>query len=265
MNGPDDLEPRLAELLGAEKASTDLSNSHRDALLARFEAALAGSLDTSSEPSGSTGSAAPPATLPSAPISSLALAKGAGLVLLGGVLGAFAHAGLTTPASPRPAAPLPTVAAEVTSLATLVPADLPDAPWVEPSARRPESAAVPSTRVTPGIDAGPPTSDVEREVAESDASPRPGRTTLTEERAIVERGRAALARRDGVSSLEALREHRRQFPSGQLAEERDALLVQALAVAGHPDDARQKAREFNAKYPQSVFAGGVDETLRQLR
>jgi hypothetical protein len=97
-----------------------------------------------------------------------------------------------------------------------------------------------------------------------DAGAQTAPSTLAEERALVERGRAALARRDGVSALEAFREHARKFPSGQLEEERDALVVQALGLAGHPDEARQKARQFEQRYPQSVFWPRVEETLRQL-
>ena len=48
----------------------------------------------------------------------------------------------------------------------------------------------------------------------------------------------ALARRDWLSSLEAVRAHRQRFPQGQLAEERDALEVQALAAGGHSAAAR---------------------------
>jgi len=91
-----------------------------------------------------------------------------------------------------------------------------------------------------------------------------GVSTLAEERALVERARAALARRDGVSALEALRLHEQQFPSGQLAEEREALEVHALALAGHTESARRKAAAFLARHPTSLFGGQVEAIVRQL-
>ena len=91
-----------------------------------------------------------------------------------------------------------------------------------------------------------------------------GTSTIAEERGLVERARAALVRRDGVSALIALREHAQKFPKGQLAEERDALEVQALAVAGHTEDARTKARMFDARHPGSIFAPQIDAIAREL-
>jgi hypothetical protein len=98
----------------------------------------------------------------------------------------------------------------------------------------------------------------------SQSAPAPSRSTLSQERALVERARAAVARRDGLSALEALTEHERTFPDGKLAEERDALVVQALALAGRSDDARRRGLQFESRYPGSIFTGRVDATLREL-
>jgi hypothetical protein len=73
-----------------------------------------------------------------------------------------------------------------------------------------------------------------------------------------------MARRDGLSALEALTEHERAFPNGKLAEERDALFVQALALAGRFADARRRGLQFESRYPSSIFSARVDATLRDL-
>jgi hypothetical protein len=89
-------------------------------------------------------------------------------------------------------------------------------------------------------------------------------TTMPQERSLVERGRAAIARRDAISALEALTAHERSFPNGALAEEREVLVIQALALAGRGADARRRARDFGQRRPNSVFTRRIEETLQQL-
>jgi outer membrane protein assembly factor BamD (BamD/ComL family) len=85
---------------------------------------------------------------------------------------------------------------------------------------------------------------------------------LAAEQVLVETGRAALGRGDSASALAALDKHVRQFPRGRLAEERDVLRVQALALAGRTDEARALAQTFRARYPKSVFLPVLDDALR---
>jgi hypothetical protein len=84
------------------------------------------------------------------------------------------------------------------------------------------------------------------------------KSRLTEERSLIEIARAALARGDGDAALNASGDHAKRFPEGLLAEEREALAVQALAVQGNADQARARARTFRAKYPGSLFRSAVD-------
>ena len=84
------------------------------------------------------------------------------------------------------------------------------------------------------------------------------KTRLAEERSLIEIARAGLARGDGDAALNAVRDHAKRFPEGVLAEEREALAVQALAVQGNADQARARARAFRAKYPGSLFRSAVD-------
>jgi hypothetical protein len=76
---------------------------------------------------------------------------------------------------------------------------------------------------------------------------------LREERALLEVARTALARRDAAGALAQLEAHARRFPSGRLAEERDALEVTALDGAGQREAATEKARAFLQRYPDSLL------------
>ena len=62
--------------------------------------------------------------------------------------------------------------------------------------------------------------------------------------------RAALARGKAAEARQALERHKRQFPTGQLVEERQALWVQALAAAGQGDEARNTAEQFKSDCEQ---------------
>ena len=82
---------------------------------------------------------------------------------------------------------------------------------------------------------------------------------LQEEQALVEQARAALSRGNPADAIAALEEHRAKFPSGQLAENREALGVLALAAEGKTDEAERKAAQFREKWPRSVLMPVVDQ------
>jgi hypothetical protein len=87
---------------------------------------------------------------------------------------------------------------------------------------------------------------------------------LAAERKLVEMARTSLARGRLDGAFAALRQHGRQFPHGQLAEERDSLLIQALAVKGESAQARSRAKRFFVQYPQSLFADVVEQALKSI-
>ncbi|MBX7113459.1 MAG: hypothetical protein K1X64_03920 [Myxococcaceae bacterium] len=82
------------------------------------------------------------------------------------------------------------------------------------------------------------------------------------ERQLLEGARTALVRRDANFALETLDKLRREFPRGQLAEERDSLQVQALQQAKREADAKAAARTFLERYPHSVFGPAVEAVLQ---
>lgn len=84
-------------------------------------------------------------------------------------------------------------------------------------------------------------------------------STLARERELLDVGRAALARGRGDDALAAAKEHAKYFPSGQLAEEREVLAIQALRLAGRNADAKARAALFAKRFPASIYAAAVEE------
>jgi type IV secretory pathway VirB10-like protein len=78
------------------------------------------------------------------------------------------------------------------------------------------------------------------------------------ELALLQRARAAVARRDFASALEALLEHQRRFPKGKFQEEREAMRVKALAGLGRDDEARRAAQRFRDRFPDSVLSPRIE-------
>jgi hypothetical protein len=87
---------------------------------------------------------------------------------------------------------------------------------------------------------------------------------LAAERKLVEMARTALMRGQTEGALAALARHVRQFPNGQLAEERDSLYVQTLVARGEHARARARGKRFHLEHPHSLFAPVVDQALRSI-
>ncbi|HVT07560.1 MAG TPA: hypothetical protein VHO67_08885 [Polyangia bacterium] len=85
--------------------------------------------------------------------------------------------------------------------------------------------------------------------ARSSVALQPGEAELR----LLRRAEAAYVRGDQRTTLALVSDHAQRFPDGRLAEERDALRVQALAESGRPQAARRAAAAFAARYPHSVL------------
>lgn len=99
-----------------------------------------------------------------------------------------------------------------------------------------------------------------RHDAEADVARRD--TDLAAERALLEMARTALGRGQGGAAIEALEKQARQFPRGRLVEEREVLLVQALAQAGRTKEARERGDRFRQRFPHSLLLPAVDAVLK---
>jgi hypothetical protein len=97
-------------------------------------------------------------------------------------------------------------------------------------------------------------------VAEEPPAP-PAEPTLADELRVIEEARASL-RSDPARAAHTLAEASRAMPRGQLRDERDALLIEALAHAGRWDEARTRAEELERRAPQSPQSARVRALLR---
>ncbi|MDP3238363.1 MAG: hypothetical protein Q8N26_36555 [Myxococcales bacterium] len=86
--------------------------------------------------------------------------------------------------------------------------------------------------------------------------------TLGRERVLLDLARTALSSGDATKALAAARSHETQFPSGQLVEEREALMVQILWNAGLRDDAVRRLHAFSAQFPDSPLRPSLDAMMR---
>lgn len=77
---------------------------------------------------------------------------------------------------------------------------------------------------------------------------------------LLEPARVGVARGDYGRALEAIARHRREFPGGQLAEERAALHVRALSGLGRAAEAEAATAAFRQRYPKSALLGARSRT-----
>jgi hypothetical protein len=270
MSEPND-DPFIADLLAAERRRRDVPPATADAL---FQSILAASAHAAVAKAPSPEAPPPP---PEAPVP----AKSASIVrsllasrpliaiaslAVGIGIGASARPLFDpSPQSPRPVVDVPprvvTRTPEVASppfASVPLPLEQPAAPATRPDDLPPAPPvrlpAPPSARsVAPGASSAPATS-LPREREEESG--------LGAERVLIETARSALARGDAPSALASLEAHEKRHPKGQLGEERDALLVQTLALAGRKRDAVERAARFRLAYPSSVFLPSVDAAVR---
>lgn len=119
-----------------------------------------------------------------------------------------------------------------------------------PQAPPPPAAAAPSGRPAA---AQPPAAP-----SGADSRGDPGVSSMAEERALVEGARTALYRGRAADALVLLQKHETRFAQGELAEDRDFLIVSALHDLGRTEEVRTRADAFVARYPQSALRGAVE-------
>jgi outer membrane protein assembly factor BamD (BamD/ComL family) len=93
------------------------------------------------------------------------------------------------------------------------------------------------------------------------AIPSSAGAQVAEERLLLDGARSAFASGDYDKALAELRRHGARFPTGVLAEEREALTVRALAALGNTREADARARAFVAKYPESIMRPAVQSAI----
>lgn len=207
----------------------------------RVAAKLAQSMLTIPEAPAPSGAATTTTQLPLAK-----LISGGVLVLLTGVgLGVALDRTVLQPPPPVVAAPV------------VVPEPVRVAPVVVPV--EPVKVVAPEAVVAPvepvKVVAPQPVPPPPKPVVEVTAPPASGRdVSLSAERALLEVARAAMAKGDLPATFAALEKHQHDFANGRLAEEREALFIQALHTAGRESEAASRTEQFNKQFPDSLLA-----------
>ena len=235
-------------------AQSDVPDESQLAELARSLPPMGGSAPPSPTSAAGSGSGGATATVGGsgvlAPI--VAAIVVAALLVGGAVLWSRRHHDV-------PVTPAAIVAPVSSSAAATVPelAEKPAEPVTQESTT-PEPSVQPKARTTPGRGsaesrtASPAPVDV---VPEKSPPPEPPKIS---EAQLLDQARVAL-RTDPKRALQLADEHRRRFPHGVLAEEREVIAMQALKRLGLNDEARTRAKDFRSRHPESIHNPNVDQ------
>ncbi|HXX68835.1 MAG TPA: hypothetical protein VEK07_16735 [Polyangiaceae bacterium] len=234
----------------------------RERVRARLAATLS-ALDTRPEsaPEGEANDGHPAPSSPNAPprggLGSGALGAGklAVLALVGGIAGAAvlhavgARKSVQVVYVDRPAVPSP-----------LAPTAPPAAPPSPIAGTWGESIATPNGPPETGL-AGARSAETASASAHAHGAAASGASDLAAERVLLDEARTALVQGEPQRALGLLGRHRARFPGGVLAEERDAMRVEALVGAHRYGEARAAALAFRAHNRHSLFLATVDSAV----
>lgn len=126
-----------------------------------------------------------------------------------------------------------------------------------PRALAPESLAPREQPAAPAPEAAPLAAPVEPNPLRATAVKSVAPPSIQSELALIRSAQKHLHRSEARAALALLAEHARRFPTGVLAQERDASRVSALCQAGDVTGARAQAERFLQRSPQSPFAERV--------
>lgn len=98
-------------------------------------------------------------------------------------------------------------------------------------------------------------------VASAAPSARP-RSTLADERLLLDQARRQLASDEPARALGFLEQHAQRFARGELSEEREAMRINVLVQLGRTDEAKASGEAFAARFPNSIMGTSVRSALR---
>ena len=90
-------------------------------------------------------------------------------------------------------------------------------------------------------------------------------SSIDAEAQTIVQARSALSQGRTEDALKALMSHERRFPTGQLAEERDVLLIEAYLAAGRFDVVRDRIAAYRRDHATGSHADRVDAAEAELR
>lgn len=240
--------PRLDSIEGASELSDLVLAARRhtpgDDVLAR----IAGNLGLPPPPGGGGGAPAPSAPVASAAPGAAGTAASvkalavAALVTGAGIAGWLSF-GPAEGAAPPPSTPV--------ALPAERPAEVPPSPPVSVAA----PALPPPNEPAPKLEALP----AAKPLASTAPARRPEPPSEVE---LVGKARSAL-RGDPALALVITEEHRKAYPRGSLAEEREVLAIEALAALGRRGAARARAAAFEAASPRSAYAARIARAIKK--
>ena len=164
-----------------------------------------------------------------------ALLAAASLALVG-----VAAAGLLLSNGPQPNTSAPPPLVTRAPLVTTRVESAPPPPRVAPEPAAVATAAPPVPQTAPAPTVGPRVRSI-------------GVNQYAIELGLLEPARSHIARGDYNAALVAIAKHHKEYPNGQLAEEREALRVRALWSLGRGEGAEAAAAAFRKRYPRSAL------------
>ena len=198
---------------------------------------------------------------------------GARTLGLGFVVGGMAGAALFAALAKSPAPRIVFVDRPAPQAATMLPPE----PMAETSKTTPATgitphvaamaaAGAPHTSTAQPVDPGPTPASaaVHTSAQAARSSPSSRASRLGQERLLLDEARAGLVEGDPERALQKLESHRAHFADGLLAEEREAMLVEALVRLGRYDEAREGANRFRARAPGSLFLPTVESAIASI-
>jgi hypothetical protein len=227
---PDPLTPQVLRALELERARPPVGDEQLARLAARIEGSFAAAAPAVATSAASTGAAAKA-------VGSVAATKAVLVAVslgVGAVMGAQVQARFGTPRE------------VIIERRIEVPAPVKEEP--APAAPVKEEPAPPIA---------PP------RLAERAAPKKAEHPPVELERLLIEQATAALSRGNAEQTLEACTQHAAQFPNGQLSEERESLAIRALLHLGRREEARARAAEFRARYPDGLLLDVVEKALEE--
>ena len=230
----------VAALLAAERALPPAPGDLHARLLARVEASMA--LPPVAPP-------ASPVVSPPPVIAATTASFGAGIAKVLAVLAVAGGAGWFALAGDQPpvVGPADTVSGTRTAAVAQRPVVAPPTTVMTAEVRAPV-VDVPAV-VTPDKVSDAPATPVE---------PRSPAVPVASETSLIGLARQALGQRDWRAARSQLDHHRRHYPRGLLAEERDLLLIRLAIATGREADAERLRDRFLATYPRSVHRHAVE-------
>ena len=135
-------------------------------------------------------------------------------------------------------------------------------PPQRPRPSRPAVQAPPLASAAPVVieEPAPPLADAPATPAQ--ASAQAPRSTLVDERVLLDRARRQLASAEPARALVFLEQHAQRFARGELTEEREAMRINVLVQLGRKDEAKAGGEAFAARFPNSIMGASVRSALK---